>query len=72
MSCGHCVATVKDALEALDGVSQADVDLEGGTATVTGTGDVEAMLKACDAVGHPASVIEPLTLKVANMMCDHC
>ncbi|ATD54464.1 heavy-metal-associated domain-containing protein [Clostridium chauvoei] len=34
MSCNHCVAHVKEALEALEGVSQVDVNLEGKYATI--------------------------------------
>jgi len=33
MTCGHCAAAVRRALEALDGVSDVAVDLECGTAT---------------------------------------
>ena len=35
MMCGHCEATVKKALEALDGVTGAVVSHEAGTAIVT-------------------------------------
>lgn len=34
MSCGHCVKAVADALQELDGVSRADVDLDAGRAVV--------------------------------------
>lgn len=34
MSCGHCVQTVKAALEGVEGVRSADVDLQAGLATV--------------------------------------
>ncbi len=34
MSCGHCVRTVTEALEGVDGVTRADVDLQQGRATV--------------------------------------
>ncbi len=40
MMCGHCEAHVKKALEALEGVGQADVSHEAGTAVVTLTGDI--------------------------------
>ena len=40
MMCGHCEARVKKALEALDGVSQAEVSHEAGTAVVTMSQDV--------------------------------
>ena len=35
MMCGHCEATVKKALEAIDGVASAEVSHEKGTAVVT-------------------------------------
>lgn len=40
MMCSHCEATVKKALEALDGVENADVSHEAGTAVLTLTRDV--------------------------------
>ncbi len=40
MMCGHCEARVKKVLEALDGVSQAEVSHEAGTAVVTMSQDV--------------------------------
>ena len=47
MMCAHCEATVKKALEALDGVASADVSHEAGTAVVTLTQAVDdAALKA--------------------------
>ena len=47
MMCGHCEATVKKALEALDGVQSAEVSHEKGNAIVALTADVaDADLKA--------------------------
>ena len=40
MMCGHCEATVKKALEALDGVVSADVSHDRGNAVVTLEKDV--------------------------------
>lgn len=40
MMCGHCEATVKKALEALDAVQEAEVSHEKGTAVVTLTGEI--------------------------------
>ncbi len=34
MTCGHCVKSVTGALEDVDGVTRADVDLQQGRATV--------------------------------------
>ena len=47
MMCTHCEATVKKALEALDGVTQAVVSYEAGTAVVSMESDVaDDVLKA--------------------------
>ena len=47
MMCAHCEATVKKALEALDGVENAVVSHEAGTAVVTMSAAVpDADLKA--------------------------
>jgi copper chaperone len=35
MSCGHCKASVEGALQKLDGVSAAEVNLEAGTVVVS-------------------------------------
>ena len=40
MMCEHCEATVKKALEALDGVERAEVSHEAGQAVVTMNSDV--------------------------------
>ena len=50
MMCGHCEASVKKALEAVDGVSEAVVSHEAGTAVVTFSGDVaeEVLQKAVE------------------------
>ena len=50
MMCPHCEATVKKALEAMDGVSVAEADHVKGTATVTLTKDVptEVLKKAIE------------------------
>ena len=47
MMCGHCEARVKQTLEAIDGVSSADVSHEKGTAVVTLEKDVsDSVLKS--------------------------
>ena len=48
MMCGHCEARVKKCLEALEGVNEAAVSHEAGTAVVTlgGTVTDEALKKA--------------------------
>ena len=60
MMCGHCEATVKKTLEAIEGVSCADVSHEKGTAVVTLTGDVsnDALKKAVEDKGYDVTGIE--------------
>ena len=55
-----CVAHVKEALEGLDGVSSAEVSLDGKTALVTLTKDVadDAISSAVDEAGYDAVKIE--------------
>ena len=50
MMCGHCEATVKKALEALNGVENAEVSHTAGTAVVTLDADVsdDALRKAVE------------------------
>ncbi|SES68070.1 copper chaperone [Salinibacillus kushneri] len=55
MSCGHCVQSVKGALESLDGVSKAEVDLSTGKVEVTYDDSkvtVEAMNDAIEEQGY--------------------
>ncbi len=56
MTCGHCVAAVTKALEKINGVEKAEVDLEKEQAIVTGDADREAMLAAIKQEGYDASV----------------
>lgn len=57
MTCGHCSAAVKRALEAVPGVESASVDLEAGSATVAGSAPVDALLKAVADEGYSASPV---------------
>lgn len=41
MSCNHCVAAVKEAVEGVEGVESCAVDLAGKTATVVLSEDVQ-------------------------------
>ena len=56
MHCPKCVARVKDALEAVDGVLKAEVSLEEGSAVVSGNADVPALVSAVESIGFGASV----------------
>ena len=51
MSCGHCVNSTKNALEAIDGLSDVNVDLDKGEATYTGDIDREVIKKAIADIG---------------------
>ena len=41
MTCGHCVASVTEEIEEIDGVSGVEVVLETGTVTVTSSTDLD-------------------------------
>lgn len=56
MSCGHCKATVEAALGALPEAGEVKVDLSARKVEVTGPAPAEALLKALDAAGYPATV----------------
>lgn len=56
MHCEKCVARVKEALEAIDGVTSAEVVLDTNSAKVTGDVDAAAMIAAIEALGFGASV----------------
>jgi copper chaperone len=43
MTCGHCAAAITKAVEALPGVGEVSVDLEGGEVRVHGTPDVASL-----------------------------
>lgn len=60
MSCGHCTARVKKALEGLTGVSSAEVDLTTGTATIEAAASVSdaALKEAIDEAGYDVLGIE--------------
>lgn len=60
MMCAHCEATVKKALEALDGVQSAAVSHEAGTAVVTLNAPVEdaALAAAVQAKDYTVTGIE--------------
>ena len=58
MKCGHCVQSVSDALNALDGVT-ATVSLDEAMATVQSTDaiDYKVLVKAVEDAGYRAQVI---------------
>ena len=54
MTCMHCVAAVKKALEQVPGVETAEVSLDKARAVVTGDADVQAMVAAIKEEGYSA------------------
>ena len=57
MTCNHCVAAVRKALAAVDGVDEVvDVQLEPGSATVKGSASTDALLAAVKEAGYQASI----------------
>lgn len=57
MMCAHCVNHVTQALHAIPGVS-AQVNLESGTATVTGEASPEALKAAVEGAGYQVTSID--------------
>lgn len=55
MTCGHCQSAVKGALESVDGVQNAEVDLQNGLATVQGDADPERLITAVEEEGYRAT-----------------
>ena len=60
MGCQNCVKHVKEALENLDGVTDADVSLEKNTAVITFNQDVSdtAIISAIEDAGYDVAKIE--------------
>ena len=54
MSCMHCVGAVKKALEAVDGVDSAEVDLEQASAVIVGSATAETLVAAVTDAGYQA------------------
>ena len=56
MTCGHCQSAVKSALESVEGVQRAEVDLDTGIARVEGNADTSKLVHAVEEEGYGASV----------------
>lgn len=52
MSCNHCAATVKNAIEKIQGVESVKVDLNEKSAYISGAPDKEEIIKAIDSAGY--------------------
>ncbi|SNR69257.1 heavy metal translocating P-type ATPase [Puniceibacterium sediminis] len=73
MSCASCVGRVEKALNAVPGVSGAEVNLATETARVTHDGTVTAAVlsETLDKAGYPAREVET-TIDVTEMSCASC
>lgn len=56
MTCKHCSATVKKAIESVDGVEEAEIDLDAKTAYIKGDYDEKAVIDAVKAAGYEPQV----------------
>ncbi len=73
LSCGHCVASTKKALEAVPGVVSADVTID--KAVVLGDVDAHALIKAVEDAGYKAQLENDdhtIVLHLSDLSCDHC
>lgn len=57
MTCDHCQRAVQSALESVEGVENARVDLDSGSAQVEGTADVTALVAAVEEEGYQATPV---------------
>ena len=57
MSCGHCKASVEEALRGVAGVTAVAVDLEGGVASVEGEAEAAALVAAIEERGFDATLL---------------
>lgn len=57
MSCGHCQATVTDALMDIDRNAQIDVDLANRQISVQSSASAQAVIETLEKAGYPASEV---------------
>ena len=56
MSCGHCVASVKKAVQSVDPGAEVDVDLKAGLVSVESDADAEKIGASIAAAGYPTEI----------------
>ena len=54
MTCSHCQSSVKDALEAVPGVTGVEVDLASGVTRIEGEANTQQLVAAVEAAGYQA------------------
>lgn len=57
-TCASCVAAIEKALLSVPGATNAHMNLADNTASVTGTADIKALVRAIESAGYGASLIE--------------
>jgi copper chaperone len=57
MTCNHCIARAKKALESVSGVDSVEVTLEPGAAKVTGSVAHDALIAAVKEAGYEAEAV---------------
>lgn len=57
MTCNHCVKSVKEALESVDGSQSVSVDLSSGIAKIEGQVELDKLIAAVEEEGYSASAI---------------
>ena len=78
MTCGHCVRTVTQAIQALDPHAQVDVDLGSGVVKIEGLLAVEQAVEAIQRQGYviaavlPSEAGTPAAPAVASSCCGGC
>lgn len=55
MTCGHCEQTVEEALEDVDGVTEASADRDAESVTVEGSAGTDVLVDAVTDAGYDAS-----------------
>jgi copper chaperone len=56
MSCGHCEQTVEEALQGVNGITDATADHEAEQATIKGDANSSELVEAVEDAGYTASV----------------
>lgn len=57
ISCGHCKAAIEGALDGIDGIETATVDIDARTVSVQGTASDETVTAAIDEAGYEVAAI---------------
>ncbi len=69
MTCEHCAASVKKALEKVSGVESATVDLQAKSARLVGCGDPESIKSSVEEAGYEVTQVHDVG---GGCNCGHC